>query len=772
MKKIIFLLPFLMLASLFSMGQNIKHVSLNFSMDYFKTQRDDAGNTYVLSDNLNYFLKSDTLLPALPYIGYNVLIGSTEKYDSHTISGSKSLFRNNVIMAQNPEAIPTNMKPDTKSILSTASYSQRTYPNEFVEFAGMNECDGYRVLTFHVCPFEYDATAKKLYIRTHIDLDINLSYFPSTSQTRTGNIEALRNTIRQMVINPEDMDEQQLATGNRSSNILTKQTGYEYVIVTSNQFKSTFQQLANWKSRKGIRSKVLTTNEVLPYAGSTLKEKIKNALAEISNLSYVLLGGDTLTVPTCMCYIGHHETADSITPADVYYSCLGTMNWDSNGNGLAGEVGEVDDNISLIPTLNVSRAPVSTIQDAQIFVDRIINYESAPDTLNWEDNILMGGKTLGYIDPNDGIRKPWYVDGLSDTQLWGQIIYDQYVAPTNPTHPSWSGDLVRFYDTYTDISGDCTYDFNAYNLQTELAKGYTFVNIITHGGKSSWQMEEPYPSYTCSDASNLINNDYTIITTTACLTNAFDYHSNNDRCLSQHFINNQQSGILAYWGTSRENWYIPKITYGIIYGELFDALTYRNLFEDKFHRLGKAASAVKSSQMNSAIGSYSPNRKIWMGLNLMGDPEMPVYLSKPKSFQNVSIQFINDSIYVDAGIDDFDICFINQNDPTEYYTARDIAYSDIVLKRVNGICDASITKPGYIPYTTTCADTYIQNKTIAGLWDIYETGSAFIGSDVTNKVAQGPVVVSNANITVKATQGATVTKDFEVQLGATFTITN
>ena len=773
MKKTLFFLLFLMLASLFSMGQNAKHVSFDFSMDNFKTQRDDAGNTYVLSDNLNYFLKSDTLLPALPYIGYNVLIGSTEKYDSHTISGSKSLFRNNVIMAQNPEAIPTNMKPATESILSTASYSQRTYPNRYVEYVGMNECDGYRILTFYVCPFEYDATAKKLYLRTHIDLDINLSYFPSASQTRTGNREAVRNTIRQMVINPEDMDEQQLATGNRSTNNLTKQTGFEYVIVTSNQFKSTFQQLADWKSRKGIRSKVLSVeNIVSTYTGATTKEKIKNALAGISGLSYVLLGGDTLTVPTCMCYIGHHESADSITPADVYYSCLGTMNWDNNGNGLYGEVGEVDDNVSLIPTLNVSRAPVSTVQDAQTFVDRIINYESAPDTLNWEDNILMGGKTLGYIDPNDGLRKPWYVDGLSDTQLWGQIIYDQYIAPTNPNLPSWNGNLVRFYDTYSDISGDSTHDFNAYNLQTELAKGYTFVNIITHGGKSSWQMEEPYPSYTCSDASNLINNDYTIITTTACLTNAFDYHSNNDRCLSQHFINNQQSGILAYWGTSRENWYIPKITYGIIYGELFDALTYRNLFEDKFHRLGKAASAVKSSQMNSAIGSYSPNRKIWMGLNLMGDPEMPVYLSKPKSFQNVSIQFINDSIYVDAGIDDFDICFINQNDPTEYYTARDIAYSDIVLKRVNGICDASITKPGYIPYTTTCADTYIQNKTIAGLWDIYETGSAFIGSDVTNKVAQGPVVVSNANITVKATQGATVTKDFEVQLGATFTITN
>lgn len=218
MKKIIFLLQFLMLISLFSMGQNIKHISLDFSIDDFNIQRDDAGNTYVLSENLNYFLKSDTLLPALPYIGYNILIGSTEKYESHTNSGLKCLFRNNVTMVRNPKAIPTNMKLSPSNITPTASYSQRTYPTNFVEFAGMNECDGYRVLTFHVCPFEYDVTAKKLYFRTHIDLDIILDYFPSISHTKIGNREAVRNTIRQMVVNPEDMDEQQLSTDNRYTN--------------------------------------------------------------------------------------------------------------------------------------------------------------------------------------------------------------------------------------------------------------------------------------------------------------------------------------------------------------------------------------------------------------------------------------------------------------------------------------------------------------------------------------------------------------------------
>lgn len=766
MKKIIFLLPFLMLASLFSMGQNIKHVSLNFSMDYFKTQRDDAGNTYVLSDNLNYFLKSDTLLPALPYIGYNVLIGSTDKYDSHTISGSKSLFRNNVIMAQNPEAIPTNMKPDTKSILSTASYSQRTYPNEFVEFAGMNECDGYRILTFHVCPFEYDATAKKLYLRTHIDLDINLSYFPSASQTRTGNIEAVRNTIRQMVINPEDMDEQQLATGNRSSNILTKQTGYEYVIVTSNQFKSTFQQLADWKSSKGIRSKVLTTDEVSSYAGSTLKEKIKNALAEISNLSYVLLGGDTLNVPTCMCYLGHQEAADSITPADVYYSCLGTMNWDSNGNGLNGDV---YDTFSMIPTLNVSRAPVSTITDAQAFVNRIINYESAPDTTNWEDNILMSGRTMGDEDLYGNWVPVYDSEGHSDSQIWSQMMYYQCIDPL------WEGEnCTFFYDTYTNISGQNanTYNFTEANLQTELEKGYTFVDVMTHGYKSCWVTESGnnYQDY----ARWLNNSGYTVITTTACLTNAFDFHTTMGRCLSQRFINNPQSGILAYLGTSRENWYTPNAIFDLGNDALFDTLAYNKIFHDNYHRIGKAVTEVKKQKMAEIVGlSYSAARLTWLGLNLMGDPEMPIFVHKPKSFQDVSIQFVNDSIYVDTGTGGFDICFINKNDSTDYYIARDIADSVVEYKRINAICDTSITKPGYIPYTTTCTDTYFQNITWNRDLKTYKTGYAVIGSDVTDKVAQGSVVVNDeTDITIQATQGATIAKDFEVKLGGILSITN
>ena len=231
-------------------------------------------------------------------------------------------------------------------------------------------------------------------------------------------------------------------------------------------------------------------------------------------------------------------------------------------------------------------------------------------------------------------------------------------------------------------------------------------------------------------------------------------------------------GILSYCGTSRENWYSPKSLNYLGKGASFDALTYRKLFDDRYHRLGNAALFVKVDKWPSAVSNYYYpfNRKIWMGLNLMGDPEMPVYLSKPKTFGDVSIEFVNDSIYVDTGTGCFDICLINQCDSTDYYIARNITDSVAVFGRINGVFDVCITKPDYIPYTTTCTNTYIQNKTLSGN-KIYETGNAIIGSDVTNRIAQGPIIINNGSTTIKANHGVTISKDFEVNLGAEFIIT-
>lgn len=770
MKKILFVFISFLHLSLLSFSQDVKHVSLSFNMKDFKLLENGETSIIVSSDKYNYHFKSDISLPALPYFSYNVLVHKEDVYTSHTASGLKTLVRSNVSMEKNPMVIPTNIDCTQQTKSETISYERSIYPSHIVEFAGFNDYGDYRLLCFHVCPFEYDATTQKLYLHEQINIDINLrKYSPlSLGVNRSGNRETIKNIIKKIIVNPNDLDEEETVINrNQSNQDLVLQTGYEYVIVTSNQFKNTFQELANWKSRKGIRAKVISVEDIdTTYNGASKQEKIKRALADIDGLSYVLLGGDTLNVPTCMCFIGHHENADSITPADSYYSCLGTMDWDRYTNGLYGEL---EDSISMLPSLNVSRAPVSTVADAQVFVNRIINYESMPDTLNWTTNILMSGTSLGYHDENNSWH-PYYENGQSDTQIWSQMMYDTYIAQTDTN--IWNGSLTRFYDTYTDISGDDSYEFSYSNLQTELAKGYTFVDVMTHGGKTCFQMEGSYPLYTYYSAGLLNNSGNSIITTTACLTNAFDYHSDYSNSLSQSFINNPQSGILAYWGTSRENWYYAKNTSFLGTGEEFDGLTYRKLFEDKYHRMGNATTAVKIEKMSSAQGFYGSDRKIWMSLNLMGDPEMPVFLSKPKTFQNVDIRFVNDNIYVNAGTGGFDICFINKSNPDDYYIARNIVNSEVVFPRLNGVYDVCITKPGYIPYTAVCGDTiYLQNMTLTGVKN-FKTYNTIIGSNVTNKITQGPVVVSTGSTTIKASQGTTITKDFQVDLGAEFAITN
>jgi len=758
-----------MFPALISISQNIKHISLTFDINDFRIQQDEDGNYDIWSNVLNTCYKPDTLLPALPYIGYNVLVRKTEKYDYHLSSSLKELIRNNVNLARNPVAIPTNMRPSLNVNSNTSPYVQKRYPDAEVEFVGFNDCGDYRLLTFHVCPFEFDATTRSLYLKSHVDFDIHLSANSSASLTESRLTETMKDVIKKMVVNPEDMDmtPREMSLNNN----LIHQTGYEYVIVTSNQLKGAFQNLAAWKNHKGIRSKVITVEEIdgnNVYIGSTRQERIKNALSQISGCTYVLLGGDTQNVPTCMCYIGYDVNADSITPADSYYSCLETMNWDIHNNGFYGEL---NDSVSLVPYLNVSRAPVSTYEEAQIFVNRIINYESAPDTVDWKDNILMSGTTMGYKVNN--ILYPFYVNGISDSQLWSQMIYNTYIKPSSPNLPKWNGNLTKFYDTYTDISLDGTYDFNASNLQNELAKGYTFVDVKTHGEEDVWKMEGSQNDYCYNDTHNLINNGYTIITTTACLTNAFDYSNANSKCLSQGFINNAQSGILSYLGTSRENWYIPKDTTSLGPDSEYDGLTYRKLFLDKYHRMGKAITEVKREKMSSAVNYYyySLNRKIWMGLNLIGDPEMPVYLSKPNYFHNVGVHFINDNIYVETGIDDYDICFANQAVPSDYYIARNIQTSYVTFDRHNGVFDVCITKPNYVPYSMVCDKTYLQNITLTGS-KTYATNNVMIGSDVTNKIVQGPVAINNGRTNIKVSQGVTITKDFEVKIGAEFVITN
>lgn len=770
MKYLLTLTLVLTYSLLVAVGQTTRNITLSYKISDFELYCDEDGYLSIVSENLNFSLDGDTLQPALPYTVCNVLVSNIEDYYSHTSTGKKVRIRSNVAMARNPTEVPTNMASISEPQTSSISYQKAKYPDTEVKFVGVSDCGDYRILSFFVYPFEYDAVNKNLYFREKININISLKTLEvnTLSDGNCSIYSAIKGMIGKSLISTNTV--KSLKAPQTIDSTLKLQTQYEYLIVTTEQFKSSFQPLADWKNQKGIRSKIITVEDInATYSGATKMEKIKRAIADVEGVSYVLLGGDTLNVPTCTCYIAYNNN-NRYTPVDSYYSCLGTMNWDGNGNGIYGEV---DDSISLVPILNVSRIPVSTQEEVQSFVSRIVNYESAPDTTNWKDNILMCGTSLGYNDASGNHHNYYHKnmpvagDSISDTQCWSETIYRQYIEP------HWNGERTRLYDTHTDFNADGNYDFTASHLQTELTKGYTFVDVMTHGGEYLWSMENGY--YTWYSANALVNPGYTVITTTACLTNAFDYNSiyngNPLWSLSRHFILNPQSGVLAYWGTSRENWYSP-CTKSLGTGAKYDAQTYQELFSEKFHRMGSATTEAKRAYYAYATSRTSTHRWVWMSLNLLGDPEMPIYLEKPKTFDRVDVAFVNDSIYVNTGVNDFDICFIDMEDSTKYYVARNIEGSAVSFGRLDGCFNYCITKPGYIPIMGICGDSlYIQNNVIAET-KIFSAPQVLIGSNVTNAAANGAVVLQSGNTTIKASRGTTIIGDFECKQGATMTITN
>ena len=743
-----------MLGYIYSFGGNVKeyHITLNindFSLDMYDGYLNISSNKYLCEYDC------DTNEPALPYVGINILIGKNDSMDSFSYSTNEKEIIHGVTIVNNSVEIPTNEHAN-RSFSPSISYIGDSFPNTFVKYTGLHNANGYRFVSFLVSPFRYDNINRTLFFERSISIVLE------TKESRNEGAEIIfcnrmsDDRIKELVINGEEIPS--LYPLEKDVQSLSNRTiiQYDYIIITNNTLKLAFLRLADWKTKKGIRTKVLTTEEIDSiYSGTSNQQKIKNALKyyydNCSNLKYALLAGDVNIVPAQMCvvkYIPNDTTYHSSNcPVDLFYADFNTMNWDANGNGIYGEPDEVS---SPYPQIAITRVPVNSVSDAENFVNRIIDYERNPNIENWSNNILMSGKVLGNYYNYNGIT-------MSDTHYKGEKFYTDYIAPY------WPGDKVSFYDTGTDFPGGASYDFNPQNIQKELSKGYTFVNVDTHGSPTTWSTEGP--SYSVSYADTLHNKNHTIIITTACLTNAFD---STPKCLSEAFVRNQESGIVSYFGCSRQGWYNDsKYNYGT--SSKVNAELYKIMFGGSEKRFGEIVKQTKENIMPHCSNYTTPYRWLLFGLNPIGDPEMPIFIDTPQKFTNVTVSFANGTLTVISGVSDCKICVASADDMGDsYYAVRNgMSATFTNLTDEYSIC---ITKTGYVPYVAKCGNTvYMQNESINGDYEVF-SNQTIAGSNVTTNKPSGPVEINKGNTIIKSTNGVTINDSFEVKNGASIEI--
>lgn len=757
MKRLFSILIILLATCFTCMSQNTRVISLLFNKDHFTIKPSTRG-AYLSSDTYHTILKDDAEAPALPYVCTNIAIGANEEFAGFSYEEDEELFGEGILLAHNPILVTTNAKSNSY-YNETNTFPATCYPNKTIEYTGTDYYKGCKFLSFLVCPFRYDVNEKGIYIKNRLNLKLK---FIQSSDSLTNNDHSLSSIkdFKEFVFNSDAVDSLYPIpiSANRTAPQTISDVPYRYIIVTHDSLKNEFQRLADWKTEKGYKAKVITVDSIYQKytAGNSGNHQlqIKNALYDYwcnSNhkLDYVLLGGSSDIVPVQVC--NPKITIDNITiigyqPSDLFYSCMSVMDWDKDRDN---KYAELEDSVSLTPSFNIARLSVTNVNESRSIVDRILKYEINPDTIGWKNDILLCGVKLKYNVANE------LGDSISDAEYISEQMYTQYIGNTN-----WSGNKYRFYDTGTDNDAGAAYEVNSNNLQLELQKGYAFVNTNTHGYENRWKLENN-SDYTNFNANNLIAPRYSLITTQACYTNDFSDSS----CLGSAFIKNPNSNVIGYYGSTSLN-----IGYLGIVGpsENYTGSFLHYLINEK-KSIGQSITFTKE-EYNANWNTDTSERWLQLYLNAQCDPEMHIYTEKPTVIDDISLQLERDYVKFNHGLySTFEACMMSRHDmgQTFYDYLQEIHSGEVYL---GGDSTSehllTITSPNRIPFRAIHGDNvFIQNESLDNNLGILSY-SAEIGSNVTMSRDYGPVSVKNGKSVIKCLNGMTIFNDFDVEPGA------
>ena len=82
--------------------------------------------------------------------------------------------------------------------------------------------------------------------------------------------------------------------------------GVEYLIITYGDYVGEFEQLAEWKTKKGVPTEVMDVSSIYSnYSGRDTAEQVRNCIIDYyqnKGTLYVLLGGEPSRVPYRIAY--------------------------------------------------------------------------------------------------------------------------------------------------------------------------------------------------------------------------------------------------------------------------------------------------------------------------------------------------------------------------------------------------------------------------------------------------------------------------------------
>ena len=470
------------------------------------------------------------------------------------------------------------------------------FPSEVARLVGVGNAGGYRVASVQVSPLSYVPATGELLLHRRVELVVSTSV--DGSEVADANRlpgPAQRASMEASVLNPESATAYDVAGGR------AERDGFKYMVICPESMAAEFERLAEWKTSKGVRARVVTLEEISTdpeFTGVDLAEAIRNCIAHhvaASGVEWVLLGGDTDIVPARHAY---DFFFDQGLPCDLYYADL-DGSWDEDGDGLWGEVD--DDSIDMYSDVFVGRAPVASVGAAASFVDKVLVYEGAGFAMaaDYQLKMLYMGEIL-WDSPDP------YTDGAVACEM----IDDGYV-------PDRFDPATKLYESESSLGLASAVD--------ALDEGYGIVMHEGHANISKASVGPDDLSIATLDA--LSNGDRAgVWYSVGCWSAAID----NDT-FGEHWILNPDGGGVAYVGNSRYGWGCPGYP-GQCVSDLYSQQFFNSLFAEDLVHAGLVHADAKHHYVGLAkVDDYM--RYAMYELNLLGDPEMPIWTGTPEPLE-------------------------------------------------------------------------------------------------------------------------------------------
>lgn len=680
--------------------------------------------------------------PAIPYRNDVFVLGkntsfSVEVIDSvytdsaFTLSPARPVLNNNDNSGYSIENVP-KIKP-----------YEGFYPVRLTE-NGVQYYRGQGLLKITLSPIQYDFMNKTIRVYSKIKYRITLQpQAVAQNGIKSSVLENRDPVLQNVVLNNVSTQPLKTAKTVKSAEYDTK----EYLIISTTKYEEAVNKFAEWKRTQGKRVHVVLRDW---WISSGITPIVKEMYDNFS-LDYLLIIGDMDDVPARYAW---SNSVKHVT--DLYYGCM-----DGNGDH--------------IPDIYRGRIPVSTPDEANIVIDKIINYEKNP-TL--DESFYNTGLNCAYFQDRfhlgENGRLKLGKDGYADRRFaqtseevrnylltFGKNIERVYFTENSITPQYWNNDRYSFGEEIPlELQKpQFLWDGGAEDIKNGINKGAFYVLYRNHGDTLCWSS----PRLKVTDIENLENgNKLPVVFSMSCLTGILNYEGD---CFAEKFLKKENGGCVAIYAATESSLsgFNDALTEG-----MFDAIWpnpgLRPVFPNcndsnittssvPIYELGKILDQAMI-RTEETWGKETPNMENSDGkredmlytrelFHCFGDPSMEIYTSQPMVFQEPIINCTSNGIHVETVDGDARISFYTPSEQkVDSYYGEYVNYATSADSVV--IC---LTRHNYRPYMITYNKTiYIQCDYIA-TDRTYVGGLIKVGRNVTSQKQQADVVFTGKSVT-------------------------